>query len=286
MPIAPRNVRLRISVTILILSVVVPMSSAQPPKPATDAEARQDDREQTMKEMRTEAESIKIFLTGSSTGRTELRLRDQPLFRHNSPSRLYPDGSLWVWMDAGRPVTFAKIFLTGTPGAERWVWSSATTDPIEATLRGTREWYPREGGITFYSLPKAPPPAENEAARMRQMKQFLRRFGGHEFWYPGRSRQDLRLMPQPVLRYADPDRSVIDGAVFIMAHEIEPECMLMIQAAEKDGATAWQYGALAVGSAEFHIELDGKEFYTRAWAKNDRGLPTESYYVIISPRRK
>ncbi len=77
-----------------------------------------------------------------------------------------------------------------------------------------------------------------------------------------------------------------DGAVFIMAHEIEPECLLMIQAVEVNGEAVWQYGTLAVGSAEFHIELDGKEFYTRAWAKNDRGLPTESYYVIISSRRK
>jgi hypothetical protein len=281
-----RTLRIRFGLTLVGFSVLLPTASAQPPESASDANVRQEDREQTMKEMRAEAESIKIFLSAKSDQTSELQLREQPLFRHDSPTRLYADGSLWVWMDAGRPVAFAKIFLPAAPGNDCWVWSSATTDPVEAVRRGAREWYPREGGITFHELPGAPSPAKSDALRMRQMKQFVRRFGGHEFWRPDRTRQELRLMPQPVLRYTVPDKLVFDGAVFIMAHETEPECILMLEAAKKDGHEIWQYGALAIGSAEFHIDLDGKEFYTRAWAKNDLGLPTESYYVLVSPRRK
>jgi hypothetical protein len=117
------------------------------------------------------------------------------------------------------------------------------------------------------------------------MRVFLRRFGGHQFWSPGRSRHELRLIPQPVLRYEDANESVVDGAVFILAHETEPECVLMFEAVRSTEGLVWQYGAIAIGSAEFHIELDAQEFYTRAWAVNNLGLPTESYYVLFSPRR-
>jgi hypothetical protein len=276
------------SLTILVASFAVGTTwkpaFAQSARIGEDPDERQAERLQLMKEMRAEIESLKIVRVTGST-RQELQPREQPLFRHNSPTRLYEDGSLWTWPAEGRPIVFVKVFLPGGAGSERWIWSCAATAPIEAFRDASRVWYPRDGGVTFRSLADSPLPAGNAAARMRQMRVLLRRFGGHQFWTPGRSRYELRVIPQPVLRYEDAQASVIDGAAFIMAHETEPECVLMLEAVRNSEGMAWRYGAIAIGSAEFHIELDSQEFYARAWASNNLGRPDESYYVLFSPRR-
>jgi hypothetical protein len=258
---------------------------AQPARISEDPDERQAERLQLMEEMRAEIESLKIVRVTGST-RQELQPRERPLFRHNSPTRQYDDGSLWTWSTEGRPIVFAKLFLPGGAGSRQWIWSCAATAPIEAFRQGSRVWYPREGGVAFLPLEDSRPPAESEAARMRQMRVLLRRFSGHQFWTPGRSRYELRAIPQPVLRYKDALESVIDGAAFLMAHETEPECVLLLEAVSGSDGTVWRYGAIAIGSAEFHIELDGREFYTRAWASNNLGRPEESYYVLFSPRRE
>jgi hypothetical protein len=153
-----------------------------------------------------------------------------------------------------------------------------------------RVWHPESGAVAFKTISEARSPAPTAAQRLRQMKELARRFSAHEVTYPPfsqeKTRHELELKPQPVHRYNDADRDIIDGAVFLIAHEAEPELILLIEAVKEGGKVFWQFGAAGIGGAEFHLALDGVEVYTREWAKDCAGLPTEGYYGFPKHRDK
>ena len=68
----------------------------------------------------------------------------------------------------------------------------------------------------------------------------MRRFKAHEIYTPWRStvsvRHDLRLLPQPILRYKDPGAGILDGAIFLLAHEGNPEIIVVIEARREGSA--------------------------------------------------
>lgn len=203
------------------------------------------------------------------------------LFMHTSPARAYPIGSTWAWGVKGRPLAFVKVF-SRNPQNTRWMFCCAltSTESIRMYHDDVKIWNPQAADIEFKAFPDAPLPAKSESHRMRQMKYLAQLFTGHEFWRPGNSRYELHVKVRPVHRYRDPEHGIADGAVFVVAHEVEPEILLLVEANEKaDGY--WQYGAIAIGSAEFHLELDGEEVYTRSRASNGYlGLPTDTYHAF------
>ena len=206
---------------------------------------------------------------------------DRALFIHTSPARAYPVGSTWAWGVSGRPLAFVKVF-SRNPQNTRWTFCCAltSTEPIRMYYDDVKTWYPESPTIEFKPFPSAPRPANTESLRMRQMKHLAQLFRGHEFWRPGNSRYELHVKVQPVHRYRDAQRGVIDGAVFVVAHEVEPEILLLVEAKEK-ADQYWQYGTIAIGSAEFHLKLNGEEVYTRSRASNGYvGLPTDTYHAF------
>ena len=45
-------------------------------------------------------------------------------------------------------------------------------------------------------------------------------------------------------------------------------------------------GAVGIGGAEFHLAIDVKGVYTRLWAKNAAGLPTETFFGFVRHKDK
>ena len=87
-------------------------------------------------------------------------------------------------------------------------------------------------------FPKAPPPAEDAAQRLRQMKDLVRQIRARE---SSRLREqsasvkpvqfyELRVLPQPVHRYADAKSGLIDGGMFLIAYGLNPEVILLMEA--------------------------------------------------------
>ena len=95
------------------------------------------------------------------------------------------------------------------------------------------------------------------------MKQLAGDFAGHQFWSPNNSRFELRLIAEPIHRYRDEVNGIVDAAVFLMNHEIEPEVIILIEAVKKEEKLSWQYAVTPIGSAEFHILFRGEEIYRR-----------------------
>ena len=70
------------------------------------------------------------------------------------------------------------------------------------------------------------------------MKELVRQIKAFEFFAPGDSptprRYELRVLPQPVHRYANPDSGLIDGAMFLISYGLNPELVLLVEANRKE----------------------------------------------------
>ena len=233
-------------------------------------------RERLLVEMRGMADAIRV--TDAKSKQAVPRLK-KPLFRYNSPTREHQDGTIWAWGGPGRPLVVMELFSVNTERTD-WIHGCALTSDrlVEAQRMGRRIWYPQQIGAQTRPIPSAAAPSRNETLRLRQMKQLSRRFRAHEFWGRNNNRFDMRLMVNPVHRYRDPEQGLVDGAMFLMAHEIEPEVIIMIEAVRQDDDLAWQYAVTPIGSAEFHIFLDGDEIYRRDRSPMRTGYPSDPWH--------
>lgn len=206
-----------------------PSLDAQP-QPSNAAEKLKLERARVLEEMHALTDLIKVSKQATNEPVERIKL---PIFRYNSPSRLYQDGSIWAWGKQGRPLVVMEMF---TVNARKPTWVQGcvltSTELVEASRLNDRIWYPRGVGVQFKPLPDASVPSDRENLRLRQMKRLARRFSAHQFWDPNNTRYDLRLLVQPVHRYNDPDKGLVDGSMYLMAHEIEPEVIIMIEGGE------------------------------------------------------
>jgi len=113
-------------------------------------------------------------------------------------------------------------------------------------------WTPHGTELTIAAVPDAHPPAETATGRLQQMRQFARRFGVHEEYR--KDKVECRLLPSPLDRYADPDKGIVDGAMFAFANGTNPELGLFLECNDKD----WTYGTFRMGAAALSVDLDGK----------------------------
>ena len=77
---------------------------------------------------------------------------------------------------------------------------------------------------------------------------------------------------------------MLDGAAFVLAHGTNPEVIQLIEARGGSGrATEWRYSLARMGSAEFHVELDGAEVWSRPRTPGVVGFPTDPYWLFVTP---
>jgi len=196
--------------------------------------------------------------------RTIARVLD-PVLRYEEPTRANEKGSVWIWGTTGRPSATLELFYGGGAG---WTFavSSLADGPLHARRNGTAWWRPAKSDLSFSVLPGAPPPATTDRGRLSQMRLLARRFSAHEIWDPNNSRFDLRLLPQPVHRYAAAETGLLDGALFVFANGTNPEVFLLLEAVQDGDRAEWQHGAARTGHAEMHLQMDGDEVWTVARA--------------------
>jgi hypothetical protein len=118
--------------------------------------------------------------------------------------------------------------------------ASLSSGLVAAEREDGWRWSPRQPGIALKPFSQSPTPATTKPARLRQMKELARRFVAREVLENGQ-RFELRLLIQPVHRYAHPESGLIDGAIFILARGTDPEVALLIELMAKDTSPrTWQ----------------------------------------------
>jgi hypothetical protein len=118
------------------------------------------------------------------------------------------------------------------------------------------------------------------------MKELVRQIKAFEFFkpddQPSIERYELRILPQPVHRYADERSGLIDGAIFIISYGQNPELVLLVEARrEGSKAPVWSFGVARISIAEVHVEFQGKEIWSHPGGYS-RG-PDDTYWMFSKP---
>jgi hypothetical protein len=204
------------------------------------------------------------------------------LFKYSDSARIIADGAVWAWSDGGRPVAMAKCWKNAN-GTQTCAFSLTSDALVVAEGPQMKTWQPEKMQIDPVELTGAPSPDAKDAIRLRQLKEQSRRFAAHEFWNPENDRYELRLLPQPVLRYRDEKRRINDGAVFLLAYDNNPQILLFLEIVGADeGKVRWQYSLARVSSADLHVLLDGKEVWSQPKTPGIIGKPTDFYWHMVT----
>ena len=205
-----------------------------------------------------------------TAGGVKLERGPEPIYRFADPTRAFADGTVWAFARSGRPEALLTVSLEGRRGGSlQWLYefTSLSTDRVRAVgPAGVAPWpwAPEGPGIVPRPIPEAGAPGGEAPGRLRRMRDLARRFRAHEFFEPKPgeppARYELRLLPQPVARYADPASGVVDGGLFLLVYGQNPEIALVIEARAEGGAPpAWTYGVERISAALATVLLDDRE---------------------------
>jgi hypothetical protein len=209
-------------------------------------------------------ELTKFAFYFESDRQSELMLHPTPVFRATNPLRGEVYSNWFVWTRHGRPEVVASISKWYSP---RPYLGLAATSLSSVKLVGTREgqeiWRPRSPGVQLRPVQGATSPEETPAVRLAQMRALAREFTA-EFRREASIPEGgmLRLLNQPLFRYAGTGSDLKDGALFAFANGSAPQLLLMIEARQDATGIRWEYALAPMNSTEFHVWHKGREVWS------------------------
>jgi hypothetical protein len=185
----------------------------------------------------------------------------KPLLHWGNPARTGEDGAVFVWTLNGRPQVIGSVFTYRLPNVIRrkHEYHSLASGPLTAIYGGQRVWAPRTAGVTWQAVPDAPPVPPTARARLSQMKSLARNFSATLERRTG-EKDELRLMPQPLLHY-ESDGKKVDGALFSFSLGTDPEVILVLEARLDEQPPAWQYALARYHFLDLRASYQGREVW-------------------------
>lgn len=183
-----------------------------------------------------------------------VELKAEPILRWSNPAVGEIHGNVFLWTRRSRPMVVGSLYKWFTPHTHMsHEFQSLAENPIAAKFHGAEVWKTSEAGLKFAPVPKAPAPAPTATSRLVQLKQLARNFSATKKEHDG-SQGELRLLTQPIYRYAAPTEGVQDGALFTFVQGTDPELFLVVEARGELGNDAsWQFGATRMNSVELRL---------------------------------
>ncbi len=250
---------------------------------------RKKERERRFEQMKQRARSLKLTLP-SAKDQSSLGLVKEPLLRYTDSARNTADGSLWALGDNGRPLAVLALFYVpkGTTNAA-WVFEcvSLTERPISVSRSTGWRWTPQSTDFKLSRFRDAPSKSEGQIVRLRLMKSLSRRFTASERIDNSKDYQ-LRLLPQPIHRYAQLGAGLLDGAIFVFAYGTNPEILLFIEQHRTEShAASWHYGFARLSTAELRVRLMDHVVWDQPevskWTENDAYSSSVERIVLSAP---
>lgn len=213
-------------------------------------------------------------------GSANLALHTPPVLQYSNPIRSTDQhGAVFLWLLDGRPEAIGSMWSSAdakAPG-ERVIsheFQSLSLDPIESRhprRTGRKgivpDWKAKEAGITLRPISDAPIASQTKAQRLRQMRQLAAEFSAKITVSDVEGASDLRLLPQPLMRYASESAGVVDGALFAFVLATDPECLLLIELRESKGGVSWHYAAARFTDRPLILMKKEKEVWNCAKAE-------------------
>jgi hypothetical protein len=185
----------------------------------------------------------------------------EPVARYTNPARnAFSYGALFLWVSGERPVAAGTIWIGGEGDVHR-EFATLTDQALVCKRGGKDSWTPNGAGFVRKPLPDAPKPAANLKLRLTQMRQQAERFTADFEIKSVKGKEELRLMTQPLYRYTA-DKGAVEGAIFALAHNSDPELMLVLELTNLGGdKPAWSYAPVRMSSALMRLRLDDKQVW-------------------------
>jgi hypothetical protein len=213
-----------------------------------------------------DATSYAIYRDAART--RKLELRREPVYRWTNPTRVGGQtGDVFVWTYKGRPEVIASIFShPHEPGHLRVMcheFHSLSTEVLTVDRDSPNRWEPQAPGVDLRPVPGAPAPAGSAAGRLAQLRAIAREFSGHSLSDQG-VRWDLRLLPQPLVRYQSDGLGVFDGALFALVSSAgtDPEIVLVLEARQTPAGPRWEFAAARFSDMSLWLNHKDKEVWT------------------------
>ncbi len=234
-----------------------------------------DDNDSRVAEMKQRLAEVQAEVVSPAGKTVDLVIGKQPLLRFQDPARAFHDGGIWSANAEGVPVML--IALEHYESGWAWELISLTNRKLTVELPDGWKWSPQQVGAERKPIPNAASPAASERARLVQMKLLARKFSASESG-SGQT-YELRLLPQPLTRYADPKNELIDGALFVFVYGTNPEILMSLECHKTaEEADAWYCGFAPLTTAKASVRFNDNE----TWAQEPVEMPkTQSPYTYF-----
>jgi hypothetical protein len=221
-------------------------------------------------------------LSAPGAGERPLARREEPLLRYSNPVRnSFSDAAVFLWLEGVRPRAAASISIRGN-GAVGREFSSLSAEPLECRGEAGERWTPKSAGLAEQDLPDAAAPDASDKLRLVQMRGLARRFRIVMKETDTTNQTELRLLSQPIHRFAADKAGIVDGALFAFAEGTDPEALLLLEAVRGEGQSlAWRYTLARLTSRPLEADLDeGRVWSAEGFWANPRS-PSDPYVEII-----
>lgn len=245
------------------LAAEEPVSGAAKANPVASEENKQADAERQRRTdfMKTLLSQYAVTAADEQQAVAALVLTDEPVLRYTNPVRnFHTDGAVFLWLQDELPLAAGSPTIRGT-GQVFCEFTALTDRPLECRREAGVMWAPRSGNLVNQSLPGVASPGETDKLRLRQMRELARRF---QVITKSEPDVELRLMAQPIYRFAAESSGILDGAVFAFVEATDPDFLLVIEAHRERGASApeWRYTLARLCSRPVEVKLDGQPLWS------------------------
>jgi hypothetical protein len=213
-----------------------------------------------------------------SDDRTKLEVSREPVMSYSHASEGV-HGAFFLWTHKGRPELVGSIWSDDVGGNRRNVvheFHSLALGRLVPVRIGDRMWRPGPG-FKMKPISNSQKPKDSRPLRLAQMRSLAREFSG--FSTPHGRELRLRTPPQPLYRYPSGAADLIDGALFCMFADWDPDLILLIEARKGNDATQWFYGIARFNATPLRLEHNG----TTVWeaGKVPMSDPTSPFYAAV-----
>jgi hypothetical protein len=211
----------------------------------------------------TQQEAAKYAMTLGDEANSVATLRKDPVLKWSNPAAGEIHGNVYLWTVNDRPVAVGSLFKWFSPHTHMsQEFHSLAEVPLKGSYAGRQVWTTREAGVTFAPIEDAPRPAASTRQRLVQMRHLAKDFAATKK-ARDEQRQELRLLPQPIYRYAAPQQDVLDGGLFVFVQGTDPEVFLLLEARGEADEALWTFSAARMNSVGFHLRLKDREVWTK-----------------------
>jgi hypothetical protein len=223
-----------------------------------------DERQEQLKFFRSQVAELGLFR--GNDAKEPQPLSPEPVLRYSNSEREIGslDGATFLWLQGARPIAAVSYSIRRLNSDAYRECTSFSADPLVCRRGEQLVWSPKTGGLLTQKLAGAPAPAAGKVQRLTQMRELARRFTADCYHPRTEAATELRLLTQPLYRFADEQAEVLDGALFAFVVSNDPELFLLLEAVRRKGDSEahWQYSLARMSSQKLAVRLEHKEIWT------------------------